>query len=198
DGTPTGTINFFICDPLTVIANGGTCSVGGTAAGSKTAVAVAGSNPPASAADSDAIIANAVGTWCFRAEYVPGGANGDNYNGWFDSSATECFLVQDSTSMASAQDWLPNDTATVTATGGTALNGTLSIQLYEGGTCAAGSEVAGQLYTKTLTNASSAADRTLTTSNTTYKVLVTKSVSCLVSFTPAPPSTVPRSHPSHT
>ena len=92
--------------------------------------------------------------------------------------------------MASTQDWLPNDSATVTATGGTALNGTLSIQLYEGGSCAAGSEVAGQLYTKTLTNASSAADRTLTTSNTTYKVLVSKSVSWKVVFTPAAGSNV--------
>jgi hypothetical protein len=190
DGTPTGTINFFICDPVQVAAGGGTCSVGGTAAGSKTAVAVANSNPPASSADSDAIIANGVGTWCFRAEYVPGGANGGNYNGSFDSSATECFLVQDSTSMASAQDWLPNDTATVTATGGTALNGTLSIQLYEGDSCAAGSEVASQLYTKTLTNASSAADRTLTTNNSTYKVLVSKSVSWKVVFTPSAGSNV--------
>jgi hypothetical protein len=190
DGTPTGTINFFICDPIQVAANGGTCSVGGTAAGSKTAVAVANSSPPASSADSDAIIANAVGTWCFRAEYVPGGVNGGNYTGSSDSSTGECFLVQDSTSMESAQDWLPNDTATVTATGGTALNGTMSIQLYEGDSCAAGNEVAGQVYTKTLTNASSAADRTLSTNNLTYKVSVSKSVSWLVSFTPTAGSNV--------
>src|SRR5262249_23757909 len=65
DGFPSGTIDFFICNPTVVAANGGTCSSGGVAAGSKTAAEVAGASPPQSQADSDAITANAVGTWCF-------------------------------------------------------------------------------------------------------------------------------------
>lgn len=190
DGTPTGTINFFICNPTVVAANGGTCSANGTAAGSVTAAAVAGSNPPASSADSSSITANAVGTWCFRAVYVPGGANGANYTTSSDASTTECFLVQDSTLATSAQTWLPNDTGSVAATGGTALSGTLSIQLYEGGTCAAGSEVSGQVYSKTLTGATTLAARSLTTGNTSYSVSTSKSVSWLVTFTPAAGSNV--------
>jgi hypothetical protein len=92
----------------------------------------------------------------------------------------------DTTATTSAQDWLPNDSTTVTATNGTALNGTLSAQLYTEDNCGAtsGSAVTGQLYTKTLTNATTAADRTLTTSNTSYKVSTsgTTSVSWLVTF----------------
>jgi hypothetical protein len=183
DGTPTGTINFFICSP-SQLDSSGLCSTGGTAAGSKAAAAVSGSAPPASQADSDAVIANVVGKWCFRAVYVPGGTNGANYNGSSDSSASECFTITDSTSASSAQTWVPNDTGTIAATGGTPLNGTLSIQLYEGNSCASGSEVSGQLYTKTLTDATTLADRSLTTSNTTYSVSVSKSVSWLVTFTP--------------
>jgi hypothetical protein len=93
--------------------------------------------------------------------------------------------LSDTTSMASAQTWLPNDSATVTAANGTALSGTLSAQLYTEDNCGAtsGSAVSGQLYTKTLTNATTAADRTLTTNNTTYTVSATGSVSWLVTFT---------------
>jgi hypothetical protein len=91
----------------------------------------------------------------------------------------------DTTSMASAQTWMPNDSATVTATNGTALNGTLSTQLYTGDNCGvtSGAAVSGQLYTKTLTNATSAADRTVTSNNMTFTVSATGSVSWLVTFT---------------
>jgi hypothetical protein len=100
------------------------------------------------------------------------------------SDANEDVKVTDTTAMTSAQTWLPNDTATVTAAGGAPLNGTLSAQLYTGDNCGAtsGSAVNGQLYTKTLTNATSAAARTLTTNNTTFTVLTSTSVSWLVKF----------------
>jgi hypothetical protein len=183
DGAPTGTVNFFICNPTEVANNGGTCSTGGTAAGSPTASATAGSSPPKTEADSDEITASSVGTWCFRAVYVPGGANGDNYTGSSDSSTGECFLVQDSTSVSSEQDWLPNDTATVAATGGTALNGTLVFTLYPTSDCT-GTAVTGQTYNRTLTNASTPAERTKSTGNTTYLVKATATVSWKVDFTP--------------
>ena len=194
DGTPTGTINFFICNPTEVTTNGGTCSTGGTAAGSKTASAVALSSPPASEATSDSITADVVGTWCFRAVYVPGGANGANYNGSSDSSSGECFVVNDSTSATSAQNWLPNDSATITSTGGTALTGTLSLQLYTDGTCgvASGSAVTGQLYSFTLTGAASPATRV--TTNSTYKVSATGTVSWLVTFTSTDPNVGSSTH----
>jgi hypothetical protein len=189
DGTPTGTVTFFICNPGQT--TGGACPTGGTQVGSPvTTTAVANSSPPASSADSDAITANQTGTWCWRAVYTPGGANGSNYTGSSDASSGECFTVTDTTASASQQTWRPNDSATVTAAHGAPLNGTLSAQLYTGDNCGAtsGSAVSGQLYSKTLTNATSVADRTLTTNNTTFTVSTSTAVSWLVTFTSTDPN----------
>jgi hypothetical protein len=116
--------------------------------------------------------------------YTPGGANGANYTGSQDASSGECFTVNDTTGAASQQTWQPNDSTTVTAAHGAPLNGTLSAQLYTDGTCgnSGGTAVSGQLYSKTLTNATSAADRTLTTNNTTFTVSASTSTSWLVTF----------------
>jgi len=193
DGTPTGTITFFVCNPTQTVQ--GACPDGqGTQLNTATAQAVAGSSPPASSADSDPVLANMTGTWCFRAVYTPGGLNGSNYTGSEDASSGECFTVTDTTSAASAQTWLPNDTATVAAAAGAPLNGTLSIQLFNGDTCAAGSEVSGQFYSTTLTNATSAADRTLATNNTSFTVSATSSVSWLVTFHSTDPNVTSTSH----
>ncbi len=181
-GTPTGTINFFVCNPTQVATNGGTCSTGGTAAGSKTAVAGPGANQ--SQADSDAVTASSVGTWCFRAVYVP---DTNVYTGSQDASTGECFLVQDSSSASSEQDWLPNDTAHVATAGGTALNGTLTIALHLSSDCS-GPVVAGQSYSSTLTNAASPVTRS--TSNTTFLVTADATVSWSVDFAPTAGSNV--------
>ena len=175
-GTPTGTIHFFVCNPTQVATNGGTCSTGGTAVGDKTAAAGPGANQ--SNANSDEVVADAVGTWCFRAVYEP---NTGNYTGSSDSSTGECFLVQDSTSITSAQNWLPNDTAQLSSTGGTALNGSLTIALYESSDCS-GTAVSGQTYSFTLTNAASGVSKS--TSNSTYFATADDTVSWKVTFTP--------------
>jgi hypothetical protein len=184
DGTPTGTVTFFVCNPTQVIANGGTCSTGGTQVGSAvTTQAVPGSSPPASFADSAAVTVNQTGTWCFRGVYTPGGANGANYTGSSDASSGECFTVTDTTASASNQNWLPNDTATVSSVNGAPLNGTLSAQLYSDGSCgtSGGSAVSGQLYMTALTGTSSTG--MLTTANKTFLVSASTSVSWLVTFT---------------
>lgn len=179
DGTPTGTINFFICSPSQL--TGGVCASGGTAAGSKTAAAGPGSSPPQSQATSDLITANVVGTWCFRAEYVPGGDNGGNYTGSSDATSGECFTVRDSTSATSAQNWLPNDSATITSLGATALNGTLSFTLYSDDNCGATSgSILIPAETYTLTSAASPVTRS--TTNVTYKVSASATVSWYVVF----------------
>ena len=183
DGTPTGTVTFFICDPTQTV--GGACPDGqGTQVGTPvTTQAISGSSPPASSADSSAITANKTGTWCWRGVYTPGGANGSNYTGSEDASSGECFTVTDTTASTSAQDWLPNDTANVASANGAPLTGTLSAQLFTGDNCGqtSGSAVSGQLYTKTLSGTDSSA--TLTTSNTTFKVTASSAVSWLVTFT---------------
>jgi hypothetical protein len=193
-GTPTGTVTFFVCNP-TQVSQGACPAPNGTQIGSPvTTVAVSGSNPPEATADSGAVTVNQTGTWCFRAVYTPGGINGSNYTGSNDSTSDECFMVTDSTASTSAQNWLPNDTATVTAAHGAPLNGTLSAQLYMDAGCTSGSEVGGQLYQKTLTNATSAADTTLTTSNTTFLVSASASVSWLITFASTDPNVVGSSH----
>jgi hypothetical protein len=181
-GSPTGTVTFFVCDPTQT--SGGACPTGGIQVGSPVPTTDLGTTPPSASADSTGVTVNKTGTWCFRAVYIPGGANGSNYTGSSDATSDECFTVTDTTASTSAQDWLPNDTATVAPANGAPLNGTLSAQLYTGDNCGntSGSAVSGQLYTKTLTNATSAADRTLTTNNTTFKVTASASTSWLVKF----------------
>lgn len=180
-GSPTGTVAFFVCNPTQVAANGGTCSSGGTAAGSVSPLTPGAGNT--ATADSNAVVANAVGTWCFRAVYT---SNTPNYTGSSDATTGECFQVKDTTGTTSAQNWLPNDSATVTSTGGTNLNGTLSFTLYSGDNCGATSgSTLRDAETFTLTDAASPATRV--TTNSTTKVSTTSTVSWLVSFTSSDP-----------
>jgi hypothetical protein len=126
--------------------------------------------------------------------YTPGGANGANYTGSSDASTGECFTVTDTTTSLSAQDWLPNDTANLASGNGAPLNGTLSAQLYTDDNCGktSGSAIVGQLYSKALTG--TAASATLTTSNTTFKVTLSESVSWLVTFTSSDPNVTSSMH----
>ncbi|WP_460627028.1 hemagglutinin [Intrasporangium mesophilum] len=130
-GSPTGTVDFFVCNPTQVAANGGTCATGGTAAGTDKGMTAGAGNTATS--DSDAVTASTVGVWCFRAVYKPG--SNHNYLGSSDASTGECFTVRDSTSASSVQNWLPNDSATIGSAGGTALKGTLSFTLYDSADC---------------------------------------------------------------
>jgi len=65
--------------------------------------------------------------------------------------------------------------------GGSALNGTMTFTLYPTANCT-GTPVTGQTYTRTLTNATSLADRTKSTSNGTYKVTADATVSWKVTY----------------
>jgi hypothetical protein len=191
DGTPTGTVKFFVCKPGELTS--GACPTGGTQVGNPVpTTAVSGSSPPASTATSDAITANITGTWCFRAVYTP---DVSTYTGSSDATSGECFTVTDTTTSTSAQDWLPNDTATVSSANGAPLNGTLSAQLFTGDNCGAisGGPVSNQTYTKTLSGTSSSA--TLTTGNTTFKVTTPgASFSWLVKFKSSDSNVADSSH----
>jgi hypothetical protein len=193
-GSPTGTVNFFICNPSQVTGAAGAevcASPDGTAVSGNPKALTSGANNTASAVSGN-VTANVVGVWCFRAVYVSDTAN---YTGSSDATHGECFTVKDSTGATSAQNWLPNDTATISATGGTALNGTLSFTLYSGDNC--GATAGGILRaaeTFTLTNATTLAERTKTTTNTTVKVLSSTNVSWLVEFTSSDPLVGSSSH----
>jgi hypothetical protein len=193
DGTPTGTVTFFICDPTQTVA--GACPDGtGSQIGSPVATtAVSPSDPPAASADSSSVTVNKTGTWCWRAVYTPGPPNGSNYTGSEDASSGECFIVTDTTASASAQNWLPNDTATVTSANGAPLNGTLSAQLFTGDNCGvtSGGPVSGQTYSVPVSGGSTA---TLTTNNSSYFVSTSMSVSWLITFTSTDSNVTGSSH----
>jgi hypothetical protein len=172
-GTPTGTVDFYVCGPSQLDANG-LCSTGGTSAGANKAL-TAGTTANTATADSDAVTANVVGTWCFRAEYK---SNTGNYTNSSDARANECFTVTDTTSAASAQTWLPNDSATITSTGGTALKGSIAFTLYDSADCT------GTVLRPTETiNVDHASPATASTSNSTVSVSTSKPVSWKVVFT---------------
>jgi hypothetical protein len=87
--------------------------------------------------------------------------------------ANEAVVVTGNAQSSTAQNWLPNDSATIT--GDTNLNGTLTFQLYTGDNCGvtSGAAVAGQSYSFTLTNEPSPATRTTTNGsdpNSTFRV----------------------------
>ncbi len=106
-----GTVDFFLCGP-NASANPD-CSTGGTAAGTdKALVGGANTTDGISSADSDNVNTSASklapGFYCFRAV-----ADLTNYDdpAAFTNDTSECFRVRDTSTTTTAQDWLPNDTA---------------------------------------------------------------------------------------
>jgi len=150
---PTGDVTFFICAPDELDDDAAdddpnTCDVGGTQVG--TAVTLDGGTDPDDAqatADSDEFEPDAVGTWCWRGVY----SGDDTYDSATDASTGECFDVIDTTSIVTDQEWVPNDTATITSQGGSSLTGSLTFTLYDNDTCTAGTDNVNVLYQEVLT-----------------------------------------------
>lgn len=111
-------------------------------------------------------LVTATGTYCFRAVYDPGtDPNYGGKGGSFDGT-DECFTVSDTSSITTDQNWLPNDSATVT-TGGSPVSGTVTFTLYENGTCA--------LPSKATFTDSTPADGFTTSNNSVYTATQTVS-----------------------
>jgi hypothetical protein len=89
------------------------------------------------------------------------GKNADTSN-----PTNECFTVTGTSGLATAQDWLPNDTATLT--GDANLNGSLTFTLYHDLTC--GANGGAQVYTTTTTVTNATSGSTFSTNNTTKVV----------------------------
>ncbi len=115
-GTPGGDVTFSVCGPLSSASG---CASGGTSLGN---VALSGGS--ASGPD---FTPQALGTYCYRAEYAKAG----NYLGSSDASAGECFTVTRAPSSTSSQpakatiNLGEGDADSVTVTG-TAVAGTPS------------------------------------------------------------------------
>jgi hypothetical protein len=92
-GSPTGTVSFYVCGPLTSAAG---CPTGGQAVGSPITVTAGAGNT--AGATSSGFTPTAPGTWCFRADYSGDG----NYVGSSDASPAECFTVTQASSGVSS------------------------------------------------------------------------------------------------
>jgi hypothetical protein len=166
--TPTGTMSFFLCGPLTSAAGcvdpDGTAVTGNPVTLGACSPAVTGHACATSGNVRSLVTAGGIGTYCFRAVYDP--LTDPNYGtkgGSFDG-ANECFTVTASASIATQQRWLPNDKATVTADGGT-VAGNVTWVLYVGSAnCTTGTGVTTVDFGPTDVNASGVA----VTNNTTF------------------------------
>jgi hypothetical protein len=129
--TPTGDVTFFLCGPIAT----GACTSGGTLVGTGT---LSGTGATATATSPDVNVSPSLspGRYCFRAEW-PGDLNYTNplTESGGPNGTNECFTVKDTSSITTAQKWLPQDTATVTTAGGTPVSGSVVFSLYENGTC---------------------------------------------------------------
>jgi hypothetical protein len=173
---PTGDVTFFLCGPIAT----GDCSTGGTNVGTGTLVGGANTTDGIATATSPdvntAASPLAPGRYCFRAEW-PGDSNYptplSETNG-----TTECFTVKDVSAVTTAQNWLPNDSATVTTQGGTPVSGTVEFTLYSSADC-----------TGTVLGTFTDSSAPFTTNNTTVFTSNT-TISWRAVFTPSDPNAV--------
>ncbi len=169
NGAPAdGTISFSVDGPDSCDASG--LSVTGSP------VDVSGDNTsygPVSATPTE------LGTYTFIATYSGSSPNTNGFGPTGCPEGTEEVTVTGTSSLSTAQDWLPNDTATLT--GDANLNGTLTFVLYDDATCgqSGGSAVYSPAAT-TVTDAPSGSP--FSTSNTTFKVTATGHYSWLVTY----------------
>jgi len=185
---PTGTVTFFLCGP-SASANP-TCTSGGNTFTNNTGLlgdsnrdGIVDDTTPndgiAAAVSGDVNTSTsklAPGFYCFRATWPGDTTYPPPPSGTFTNpdNTGECFRVQDTSSMTTAQNWLPNDSATITSANGTALNGTVDFTLYDGTLTNCTPGAATVLYTEptiTLT-ANTASPATVHTNNTDTKITV--------------------------
>lgn len=126
-----------------------------------------------------------VGTYYWIAVYS---GNLPNTNGVSGSCGNtgETSTVTDQTAVLTDQSWLPNDSAKISSTGGSALDGSVVFTLYNNGTCDPGTANANVLYTSASIGVSGSSPQIRSTSNTTVKVAATATVSWKVVYTSNP------------
>ena len=171
--TPTGTIDFYLCQPSAVTANG--CEAGDHIGVQKTGPALGTALCLASGCVSDSTTnTTAIGKYCWRAHYTP--AAGSPYTEKdFNDTGDECFTtVAQPTTTATRQFVYPQDAAKVAASSGGDLAGSLAFRLYDNSTCTDADDVVGTtglVYKETDVAVAGAAPQTRKTSNTSFKIV---------------------------
>jgi hypothetical protein len=130
-----------------------------------------------SRAKSDAVTKTEPGVYCFKATWA-GDTNYPNGASDIGSNGSECFRVRDTSSITTAQKWLPQDTATVTLGSGGTPAGTVQFTLYESADC---SGAAVQTFSDN--------EAPFVTNNETYYT-DDKTISWSATFTPSNPNAV--------
>ncbi len=123
--TPTGTVTFHLCDPATVITNGGDCHANGTLVDTET---LSGGSATSTATTAT----TAIGTYCWRADYSGDAVYGSAAH---SDSPGECFttVMQDATitTQSSAASLAPTDSATVAGDAAGTPTGTVTFFLCD-------------------------------------------------------------------
>jgi hypothetical protein len=107
---------------------------------------------------------DSLGTYHWVAEYVPADGDPNNLGSTHNDACDdtdETVEVTGTSSLSTDQDWLPNDTATLT--GDANLNGTLTFTLYNDGTC--GDDGGTAQYSEEVTVDDAASGSSFSTSN---------------------------------
>jgi hypothetical protein len=162
------------------VKTGSSCTASGLAVtGSPATISGNGTYGPVSATPT------ALGLYTFVASFSTTNPNNKNIaaSACPDTTHTEEVTITGTSSLITDQDWLPNDTATLT--GDANLNGTLTFTLYNDLTC--GTTGGTSKYTESITVTNKASGSTFSTSNgsvaaTTFKATATGNYSWKVSY----------------
>jgi hypothetical protein len=128
---------------------------------------------------------DAAGTYFWKATYTPatGDPNnvGSTFNGDCSDANEDVVVISVASSMTSAQSFIPNDSATVSAPAGGNLAGSVKFELFESTDCSGTA-----IYTQTVT-VSGPSSQTVSTTNTTVSTTAAN-VSWLLTYTSTNPA----------
>ena len=108
---------------------------------------------------------DAIGTYHWKATYTPATADpnnlGSTHNGDCSDTNEDVDVISVPSSMTTAQSFIPNDSATVAATTGGPMTGSVEFKVFESSDCSGTA-----IYTQTI-NVNGASPQTVKTTNTT-------------------------------
>jgi len=176
-----------------IIGGGAGAAAGGTISftvfGPNNCTTVAGSSSASVSGDgsygSGDFTPGAVGTYTFVASYSGSSpnTNGVGPTACPDATGTETVLVNATTQIGTTQNWLPNDSATVSSPQNAPFTGTITFTLYNGAGCT-GSVLYSEPTAQTVSNGSP----TAVTHNSTFTVSASTTVYWGVVFTSNTPN----------
>jgi hypothetical protein len=164
-----GNVDFYLCSSTTSTLT--SCDPAGSNAthiGAQKPVGLGGTSPPGATATSDSTQVSTAGSYCWAAKFTS-----TSPTGLANASSTtgECFTVTAPTSIATNPWFYPQDRATISASSGGNLAGSVSFKLFDSLANCTANTSAGLLYTESPDKSvSGPSPQTVDTSNTSYRV----------------------------